>query len=526
MNEEIEKVNERVSSPHVSKGASEGESAEQNTDANPVEQRLNRGPIIIAIAAVVILLMVALLVWYLLSREGGKAVPAPRSVSFGDNSGQQTAGSAGEQTVTISPDQVDRIGIKIETVGETMSAEAASVSSTGVVQANAYKETPVISLLGGVVRRVNVELGQNVVRGQTLAVVFSDELAAAQSRYLSLQTELAASRQAYDRAAKLAELNPVSRAELDEATAKLKTAEAELAEHSKHHERATKLFGIGAMSREELEQAATKMKTAEADVEQARLRHQRAIELARLNPVSRGEFEQAAVRLRTAEVERATAREKLILLGLSPQRVDALRLPAQISSEIALTAPVSGTITARAINPGAVVEPNKDLLKVTDLSQVWVIAQVYEKDLAKLRQGSGASVTSDAFPDRLFRGNIGYIDPNIDPQTRTVQVRIELENPGRLLKIGMYVNATFGSMGNAESTAPVIPASAVQTIDNRQMVFAATDKPNVFALKFVRLGAESNGRFVVLEGLNVGDRIVTDGSFLLRAEWLKMHPGN
>jgi RND family efflux transporter MFP subunit len=489
-------------------------------------EKVNRKPFYIAAAIIGVLIVGALAFWLLIGRETGQVVPPPRNVSFDDNNGQQTSGNGEEQTITIPPEQVDRAGITIETVGETLSSEAANVSSTGVVQSNAYGETPVISLLGGVVRRVNVELGQNVQKGQTVAVVFSDELASAGSRYLALQTELETSRQAYDRSARLANLNPVSRAELDEATAKLKTAEAELVEKRKVYERTLKLLQIGAVSREESEIATTKLKTSEADVVQMRSRHQRAIELARLNPVSRTEFEQAAVKLRTAEVERAAARERLLLLGLSRSRLDALRSPSQITSEIALSAPISGTITSRSINQGEVVEANKELMKVTNLSTVWVIAQVYEKDLSRLRTGSGASVTTDAYPERLFRGHVTYIDPNLNPQTRTIPVRIELENPGQALKIGMYVNAAFGSLGNAESTAPVIPSSAVQNIDNRQLVFVATDKPNVFILRFVRLGTETNGKYIVLEGLNVGDHIVNDGSFSLRAEWLKQHPTN
>src|SRR6266567_3911211 len=111
------------------------------------------------------------------NREPGQVVQPPRNVTFGDNTSEQPTG---EQTVTIAPDQVDKIGLKIETVGETLSSEAMSVAATGVVQPNAYKETPVISLLGGVLRSVNGELGQNVGKGQSLAVIFSDELAASQ----------------------------------------------------------------------------------------------------------------------------------------------------------------------------------------------------------------------------------------------------------------------------------------------------------------------------------------------------------
>ena len=105
-----------------------------------------------------------------------------------------------------------------------------------------------------------------------------------------------------------------------------------------------------------------------------------------------------------------------------------------------------------------------------------------------------------------------------------MQVRVELENPGQILKIGMYVNVAFGSMGNAERTMPTIPSSAVQNMNDKQVVFVPTDKPNVFAVRQVRLGKENNGRFTVLEGLNVGDRVVTDGSFLLRVELLKQDP--
>lgn len=214
------------------------------------------------------------------------------------------------------------------------------------------------------------------------------------------------------------------------------------------------------------------------------------------------------------------------MLGLPAQKVDALRSPSQISSEIALTAPISGTITSRSVNQNEVVEANKELIKITNLSSVWVIAQIYEKDLGRIRAGSGASVTTDAYPGRLFRGQVTYIDPNINTDTRTAQVRVELENPGQILKIGQFVNVAFGALGTAEMTVPVVPTTAVQNISNRQTVFVATDKPNVFILKSVRLGMETGGQYVVSEGLNVGDKIITEGSFLLRAEWLKQHPAN
>lgn len=491
------------------------------------KQKSSRKPMYIALAVIGVVVLGAVIFWLFRNKENGQPVPAPRTVSFepgGD--GENESVPTGEQTVTIAPEQVERSGIKIESVGETLSQDAASVAATGVVQPNAYAETPVISLVGGVVRSVSAQLGENVSRGQTVAVVWSDELATAQSRYLALQTEAQTSRQNYERAAKLLKISPTSRGELDQAQAKLKTDEAELDEMRRRYNRTVKLARIGASSREELEQDRTKLKTAEAELEQSRKQFGRASEVARLAPVSNAEFEQATVKLRTNESDFAAARQRLIVLGLSAQKVNALRSPLQISSELAVTAPISGTVTARSVNQNEVVEANKELMKITNLSTVWVIAQVYEKDLGQMRAGSGASVTTDAYPGRLFRGQVTYIDPGINTDTRTAQVRIEIENPGQILKIGQYVNVAFGSMGTAEKTAPVIPSAAVQNINNRQTVFVATDNPNVFALKPVRLGTENNGQYVVLEGLNVGDKIVTEGSFLLRAEWLKQHPAN
>ena len=457
------------------------------------------------------------------SGEGGKPVPAPRSVTTDQPTTDATL--TGGQKLTIAPEQVENAAIKTEIVGEGLALETGE-PATGVVQANAYGETPVVALVGGIVRRVSPELGENVQSGQSVAVVFSEEFAATQSRYLDLLAQTDEARKLYERTAKLVRINQPGRTESDEATSQLKTAEAQLEEMKKRYQRTTKLIEIGASSREELEQDTTKLRIAEAEVTKARARLDRARQLLEINPATRTEFDQATTKLRNAEAELAAARQKLILYGLSPQRVSALRTAAQINSEIVIPAPISGTVTSRAVNQGEVIEANKELLRITNLSNVWVIAQVYERDLARLRTGSGASVTTDAYLDQVFRGQVTYIDPRLDENTRTAQVRIELNNPNRALKIGMYVRAAFGALGQGEQTAPVISAAAVQNLDNAQVVFIATNEPNVFEMRPVRLSAENNQQYQVYTGLNVGDRIVTDGSFLLRAEWLKQHPGN
>ena len=416
----------------------------READAATQRPRRSQVPMIVAIVATVVIVAIVA-VWLLWPGQAGKPVAAPRTVSFEESA--ETPVTA-EQRLTLTPEQLRSVQLRIETVGEAPSTEAATQMATGVVQANSYKETPVVSLVGGIVRSVNAELGQNVRRGQRVAVVFSNELADAQTRYLS--------------------------------------AVAALDEHHRHHLRTAKLVEIGAASRQELESASSQYRESESNV--------------------------------------ANIRQKLILLGITPQRIDNLKSTSQVSSEVAVPAPSSGTITTRTVNPGEVIEANKELMRVTDLSTVWVVGQLYEKDLATVRVGSGANITSDAYPGDIFRGRVTYVDPKIDAATRTAQVRIEMANPRQMFKIGMYVNVAFGPLGTAEKTMPVVPKEAVQTIGNQQFVFVATDKPNDFIMRPVQLGAESNGFYPVMEGLNVGDRIVIQGSFLLRAEWLKTHP--
>lgn len=422
--------------------------AEEPVAVEPAGKPVKRRAALLILVAVVAMTVIAGTIIFLLrSTQSGKPVPAPRTVSFEEPSNQSPA-TSGEQRLTLTTEQMRSTNLKIETVGERPVVEAAGQLTTGTVQANSYKETPVVSLVGGIVKSVSGELGQNVRRGQRLAVVFSNELAEAQSRYLA--------------------------------------AIAALDEHHRHHLRTIKLVDIGAASRQELETATSQYREAESNV--------------------------------------ANLKQKLMLLGMSTQSIESLNSTTQISSQVYVSSPSTGTITSRTVNSGEVIEANKELLRVTDLSNVWVVGQVYEKDLATIKVGSGANITSDAYPGRVFRGRVSYVDPKIDVATRTAQVRIELPNPGQIFKIGMYVNVALGALGVGEKTMPAVPKAAVQSIGTQQFVFIPTEKSSEFLMRAILIGMESNGFYPVEQGLQTGDRVVTDGSFLLRAEWMKQHP--
>jgi len=163
------------------------------------------------------------------------------------------------------------------------------------------------------------------------------------------------------------------------------------------------------------------------------------------------------------------------------------------------------------------------LLTVTDLSYVWIEGNVLEDDFGVVHTGSGATIMTPAYPRRIYRGVVDYIEPRVDPQTRTAKVRVTIQNPGLALRMGMYVDLTFS---NAQAgRVPIVAKEAIQAMASGSVVYLPVElKDGRFLQRAVRIGGENGGGVGVLEGLMQGDTVVTEGSVLLRAESLRQHP--
>ena len=174
-------------------------------------------------------------------------------------------------------------------------------------------------------------------------------------------------------------------------------------------------------------------------------------------------------------------------------------------------------VTERLANVGLNVDQAAKLFTVVDLSTVWVVADLYEKDFARVRVGSPATVTTNAYPDLVLQGRVSYIDPQVSPDSRTAKVRIEVPNPRNELRLGMYAEALLGGGEGGPST--VIPRSAVQNVGNRTVVYLVNPKePGKFVEREVRLGAVTGDQVAVMSGVQPGDVVVAEGSFYVRAE--------
>jgi len=232
--------------------------------------------------------------------------------------------------------------------------------------------------------------------------------------------------------------------------------------------------------------------------------------------------------LAAAEAEAATAEAELdhIRASLAALGSDE-RVKGHSISSVALRAPISGTITQRHVNAGAGVQAGAPLFSIADLSTVWVIANVPESQVNALRIGTPAEVRSAALGHSIARGRVTYIDPVLNEETRTGRVRLEAGNPNQQLKIGTFVEANFQS-ATSQAEAPmelVVPDEAIQTVENKTIVFVPTEKPGHFEAREIQAAEQTDGLRKVTAGLTAGERVVTKGSFVLKTQMLKAEMG-
>lgn len=209
-----------------------------------------------------------------------------------------------------------------------------------------------------------------------------------------------------------------------------------------------------------------------------------------------------------------SARRKLELLGVPNGDIEHLQHTRKANNQMIIRAQFGGTVTEKLVVPGAYVMAGEKLFGVTDLSNVWLNADVYERDLASIKVGQEAFVTTPAYPGQTFSGTISFISPILDDATRTTKVRVELSNHEGKLKPNMFASVAIKT---PLSQTLVIPTSSLIDTGLRKIVFIAQDE-STFIKRDVVIGQESNGFIQVLSGLNDGDDVVTKATFLIDSQ--------
>jgi Cu(I)/Ag(I) efflux system membrane fusion protein len=207
-------------------------------------------------------------------------------------------------------------------------------------------------------------------------------------------------------------------------------------------------------------------------------------------------------------------RDRLRLWDISDEQIKKLNETGEITRTMTFYSPVTGFVLERKAFPETSVAPDTELYLVADLSDIWVDADVYEYEVPYVHLGQEARMTLSYYPGKTYRGRVSYVYPTVDPKTRTVKVRLEFPNPGFDLKPNMFANVELDVDYGVQT---LVPSEAVLDSGTRQVVFLA--KPDgYFEPRQIQVGAQLDGQYIVLKGLNPGDTVVTSGNFLIDSE--------
>jgi membrane fusion protein, copper/silver efflux system len=210
----------------------------------------------------------------------------------------------------------------------------------------------------------------------------------------------------------------------------------------------------------------------------------------------------------------AASRRRLELWGVSEKQIDAAGAGTS-GLHVTIYAPVGGSVVERKVTRGQYVNAGDPLFTVADLSTVWVKADVYEFQVTQIRSGQIVEITSEALPDKVLRGRVDFIEPEANPQTRTIPVHVHVPNPVMRLRPGMFVRAKFVSPSERETL--VVPRSAVLDTGTRKLVYIAKSD-GVFQAREIQAGIPSEELYPVLAGLKAGEQVVTNGNFLIDSQ--------
>lgn len=262
-------------------------------------------------------------------------------------------------------------------------------------------------------------------------------------------------------------------------------------------------------------QARTQHTVAKADFERAEKLHGDQIIAQKDHLRAHAEYEKAKASV-------AAASDKLRMLGVNAAPAD----DGRAVSTFPLTTPFAGTVIEKHGILGELAQPDKQIFTVADLSRLWIEANLFEKDLSRIKTGADAVVTVDAYPGEAFQGKLTYIAAVVDKESRTVQARVEVANPGGRLKPEMFATAairTSGTNGGA-AKALLLPQEAVVLMQGQPTVFVA--EGGGFEPRPVELGDKLRGKVVIKSGIKSGEKVVTAGTYALKARLLKSQIGD
>jgi multidrug efflux pump subunit AcrA (membrane-fusion protein) len=403
------------------------------------------------------------------------APPAGHSAADGHDHGGEAAateaGHAGEAAITeaghadevvLTSEAIRQNGIRMEPVRKHPMAENYTVP--GRVSYNTEAMAHVGTPVQGRVAELNAKLGDAVNKGDVLLIIDSPALGETQSAYLQ------------------------KRAEVDVARSALEVSRAAA-------ERAKRLYEGQGISLSEFQKR-------------------------------QGDYKAAQGALRSVESAVTAAENNLHLHGITEAELAQLVRTGEVNPRYAVRAPLGGRVVRREATLGEVVGPDRETLMVlADMKVLWVLADVPENRIQQVGLDTPATVTVEALRGQRFVGKVTYIAPELNHETRTAQVRVEIADGKTPIKPGMFVQVHLGldqTVGRTPAEALAVPEAAVQSFEGGQAVFVAlANEPGAFAARQIKAGPAIGRMVSVVSGLEEGEQVVVDGAFIIKAELAK-----
>lgn len=255
---------------------------------------------------------------------------------------------------------------------------------------------------------------------------------------------------------------------------------------------------------------------AKAAAELARETADREKQLHERKISSQSEWRKAESEAVRSAADLQAAENRLHALGLSDRQ-----LPDKIghfTSTIGVSSPIAGVVVERPVTLGEQVDPEDTLFLIMDLSEVWILVDVFERDLAQVAIGQKVRVSVTAYPEQGFAGEVSHIGAVVEPRSRAVEIRVALPNPGGRLKPGMFARVALAGTEGTEHEHLFVPIGAVQRLDGGAVVFVPGDEVGDYVAREVRTGHEAAGFVAIESGLSVDEEVVVAGSFILKSE--------
>jgi len=261
--------------------------------------------------------------------------------------------------------------------------------------------------------------------------------------------------------------------------------------------------------------SAAEIRLAQANYDRTKLLYEKTITAGKNLQTAEHDLEVAKAAgessVNGAKATLTAARRHLLILGLSNSTIDSLPQKPDLAAVFSLNSPIAGTVIERNATVGASVGTDANLFKIIDLSRVWIDANVFEKDLARVRMGQEVKVNLPALPGSTYTGRVILIDSVVDPETRTIKVRTEVANPDSRLKPDMFANVEI--VTDLNRSAISVPQTAVLNDGGKTVVFVA--EGNGYQKREVHTGIQNGDRLEIVEGLSAGEKVVVKGNYLL-----------